>query len=117
MIERISAAEYRAMQQRQGRGNKYNAQKTGLDGKTYASRREAYRAAELKALQKAGEIVGFAEQVPILLPGDTTYRADFVVLNRDGTFTVEDAKGVKTPVYRLKKRLVWDRYGIDIREV
>lgn len=29
----------------------------------------------------------------------------------------EDAKGVKTPVYRLKKRMVEGIYGIKIREV
>lgn len=34
-----------------------------------------------------------------------------------GEEVVEDAKGVKTAVYQLKKKLMADRYGILIQEV
>lgn len=34
-----------------------------------------------------------------------------------GARIVEDVKGFKTPVYRLKKKLVEALYGIQIREV
>jgi len=88
-----------------------------MDGKRYDSKREANRAGELKLMARAREIVGFAEQVTIHIPGDHKYIADFVVLNRDGTYTVEDTKGVKTPVYKLKRDLVLEEYGIEIREV
>ena len=30
---------------------------------------------------------------------------------------VEDAKGVKTEAYKIKKKLMLDRFGIQIREV
>jgi hypothetical protein len=44
------------------------------------------------------------------------YLADFVYF-QDGKQVVEDVKGVRTPVYRLKKRLVAEKYGIEIREI
>lgn len=102
--------------QEKKRRSKYNAKPTMLDGRRYDSKREAERAAQLKVLWQAHEIVGFAEQVEFLLPGGIRYRADFVILNRDGTFTIEDAKGVQTKEYRMKKKLMAEM-GLQIREV
>ena len=51
------------------RENKYHNIPTMEDGKVYPSRREARRHRELKLLQEAGEIRGWAEQVTFLLPG------------------------------------------------
>lgn len=46
------------------------------------------------------------------------YKADFVYLDiATGKTVVEDAKGLKTDVYQLKKKLMADKYGILIREV
>jgi len=114
MTDRMTTAEYRALNKKK---NKYNAKKTKLDDKTYDSKREANRAAELKILQKAGEIVQIFEQVPFELPAEIIYKADFVILWRDGKWTVEDSKGYQTDVYKLKKKLFFDRYGIEIVEV
>lgn len=96
--------------------SKYHNKPTEVDGKRYDSRKEANRHSELVLAQKAGEIYGWAEQVPFLLPGGVKYVADFVILNKDGTFTVEDAKGMRTDVYKVKKR-VMAAMGIEIREV
>ena len=74
------------------------------------------RLEQLKVLWQAHEIAGFAEQVEFLLPGGIRYRADFVILNRDGTFAIEDAKGVQTKEYRMKKKLMAEM-GLQIREV
>ncbi len=38
--------------------NKYHAQKVEFDGKRFDSRREARRYAELRLLERAGEITG-----------------------------------------------------------
>lgn len=47
-----------------------------------------------------------------------TYKADFRYLDiATGETIVEDAKGVKTAVYALKKRLVRALFGVEIREV
>ena len=99
-----------------GKRPKYGNRRTEVDGKVYDSAREAKRHGELALLQKAGDIYGWAEQVTFLLPGGVKYRADFVILNRDGTYTVEDAKGVRTKEYLIKKKLMASM-GIEIKEV
>ena len=46
------------------------------------------------------------------------YIADFSYFDCDsGQITVEDAKGFKTPEYRLKKKLMLWIHGIRIKEV
>jgi hypothetical protein len=45
------------------------------------------------------------------------YIADFVVEYPDGKIAVMDAKGVKTPVYNLKKKLMLAANNILITEV
>lgn len=47
--------------------NKYHAQKVEFDGKRFDSRREARRYAELRLLERAGEITGLRTQVPFEL--------------------------------------------------
>ena len=44
------------------------------------------------------------------------YYADFRYDNTIGTVIIEDAKGFKTPVYRLKKKLIEASYNIKISE-
>jgi hypothetical protein len=95
----------------------------------YASAREAKRAAELKLLEKAGKIMNLREQVSFeLIPKQNgeracKYIADFVYreIPDDGLAmrheTVEDAKGYRDPVYRIKRKLMLKVHGIRIREV
>lgn len=99
-----------------GKKSKYGNRKTEADGKVYDSAREAKRHVELALMQKAGEIYGWAEQVTFLLPGGIKYRADFVILQRDGTFRVEHAKGMRTKEYQIKKKLMAS-IGLTIMEV
>jgi hypothetical protein len=102
------------------RRHKYGARRTVVDGVTFPSRREARRYGELKVLERAGRITGLELQPRFRLVvngrhvGD--YLADFRYVE-GGRSVVEDAKGVRTPVYRLKKKLVLALYGIQIREV
>ena len=101
---------------------KYHAQPTYVDGIRFDSKREAQRWTQLVLLEKAGAIMGLRRQVPYVLVDKSKhgralcYYADFVYM-QDGKEVVEDAKGVKTDVYRIKKRLMAERYGIVIREV
>jgi len=44
-----------------------------------------------------------------------TYRADFAY-DENGARVVEDAKGVRTPAYRLKAKLMKAVFNIEIRE-
>ena len=95
---------------------KYGNKKTKVDGNTYDSKREAARHSELALMQKAGEIYAWAEQVTFLLPGGVKYRADFVVLQRDGTYRIEDSKGVRAKDYLIKRKLMAS-IGLKINEV
>lgn len=99
---------------------KYGNNPTDRDGHHFDSKHEADRYDELMLLLKAGEIRGVLLQHPFRLPGDVIYRADFVVLDNDGTWRVEDAKSVATArdkVYRLKKRQMRECLGIEVHEV
>ena len=102
--------------------SKFKNKKVEVDGITFDSKLEARRYGELKALKLAAKIAGFERQVAFAYMGTRDqvlfkYIADFVVDNIDGTKTIEDTKGFLTPVYRLKKKLIEDRFGITITEV
>lgn len=125
--------------------NKYKAVKTTIDGITFDSKREAKRYTELKLLEKAGHITHLELQpeYQITINGAKIckYKADFryftvrqenreqytnskgewqtptITGDKEGQI-VEDVKGFKTPIYRLKKRLVEACYpGTQIKEV
>lgn len=110
--------------QKAARGNKYHARKSG----GYASRKEHRRANELKLLQKAGIISNLREQVRYeLIPAQydkqgklieraCSYVADFVYTEKNGETIVEDAKGMRTDVYRIKRKLMLRVHGIKIIE-
>lgn len=71
------------------RGHKYNAQRTVIDGISFASKAEARRFAELKLMVKAGEIrdLELQPKYPLIVNGQTvaSYTADFRYRhNRDG---------------------------------
>jgi len=102
--------------------NKYHATRTVVDGITFDSKREAARYAELKLMQRAGLISDLRRQVKYeLIPKQqgeraVSYIADFVY-SENGQTVVEDVKGVRTPVYKIKKKLMLWRHGVKIREV
>lgn len=107
---------------------KYRAKRTSVDGISFASKGEAARYVALRDAQARGEIVGLELQPRFrcVVGGKTvcSYVADFryAVLGRDGLPTgiivTEDFKGCKTPVYRLKRKLMAACYpGVEITEV
>ena len=101
---------------------KYRAIRTEVDGVVFDSKREAIRYGELKMLQNAGIIrdLELQPKYPIDVNGShiCNYFADFRYTEVEGgEEIVEDSKGVLTPVYRLKKKLVEALYLIEIVEV
>lgn len=82
-------------------------------------------------MERAGEIYDLQRQVPFcviptqkdeitgkVIERESRYIADFVYRDsKTHKLVVEDAKGLKTDVYRLKKKLMLYRHGIQIREV
>jgi hypothetical protein len=107
------------------RTNKYHAKKTVVGGMTFDSRREADRYLVLKSMEEDGDIEDLRRQVRYeLVPAfdvdgkhyrPVSYVADFVYVE-DGKEVVEDVKGMKTDVYRLKSKLFARRYGLSIKE-
>ena len=103
--------------------NKYGNEPTIVDGIKFPSRKEASRWQELRLLERAGEITGLVRQVRIeLIPKTSMYNAcyyvaDFVYFDKKTGKTVyEDVKGYKTQVYEIKKKLLFWRHGIKIKE-
>jgi len=107
--------------------SKYRNKKTGA----YASKREARRASTLRLMAEAGTIRNLREQVEFLLiprqkRADGTvaeramsYRADFTYDEfQDGEWrrVVEDVKGMRTDVYKLKRKLLLFVHGVEVRE-
>lgn len=99
--------------------NKYRAIKTIVDGIKFDSKKEARRYQELKLLEKSGEITNLTLQPRFdLIINDVKcgfYKADFQYETAFESI-VEDVKGMKTPVYNLKKKLIKAIYGIEIFE-
>lgn len=100
------------------RRHKFNAVRCESDGFKFASKAERKRYLELKTLKEfSGEVVFFLMQTPFHLPGNVKYICDFQVFWANGTVTFEDVKGMKTPVYNLKKKQVEELYKVTITEI
>nr|UVN10413.1 MAG: protein of unknown function DUF1064 [Bacteriophage sp.] len=105
--------------------SKYHAKRTSVDGTTFDSKREADRYLVLKSMEEDGAIEDLRRQVRYeLVPAfdvdgrhyrPVYYVADFVY-REDGREVVEDVKGMRTDVYRLKSKLFARRYGKVIKE-
>lgn len=107
--------------------SKYHARKCVIDGITFDSKREAKRYSELKLLERAGAIKGLRRQVRYeLIPAfdcggkhyrPTSYVADFVYTDcKTGAEVVEDCKGFRTDVYKIKAKLFAYKFGVSIFE-
>lgn len=103
--------------------HKYRAQPSIVQGIRFASKKEGQRYEELRQLEAVGAIRDLVLQPPFDLHvrgGERVarYVADFAYVDvATGARIVEDVKGVRTPMYRLKARWVKAEYGIDIVEV
>lgn len=95
------------------------------NGVLWDSLKEHRRWLDLRLLETAGAIQDLRKKVTFdLLPAamkghkrmrPLRYIADFVYLE-DGLKVVEDAKGYRNELYKLKKRLMWQLLGIEIFE-
>lgn len=104
--------------------SKYRNVQTEYAGLKFMSKKEAEYAMQLDWQKKAkgkDKVLEWVPQVPfqVVLNGIKIckYIADFKVTYADGRVEIVDVKGVRTDVYRLKKKLVEAQYGIQIIEV
>lgn len=101
--------------------SKYGNKKTIVDGVVFSSKGEARRYLQLKMLEKSGHIKNLQMQIKYQITINglkvCNYIADFVYFSvADNITIVEDFKGMRTPVYKLKKKLMKSVLGIDIFE-
>jgi uncharacterized protein DUF1064 len=101
--------------------HKYGAKACIINGIPFPSRKEGNRYAELILMQHGGYIRDLEIQVRFDIEVNgihvCQYIADFTYWDvKQGRKVVEDAKGFKTDVYRLKRKLMRACYGIDIIE-
>ena len=122
------------------KSRKYHNNKVTYEGQTYDSMHEYERYLELIALQKDGVISDLQRQVKyLLIPAqrepetigkrggiikgklierEVAYYADFVYKDeKTGEIVVEDAKGVCTKEYILKRKMMLYFHHIRIKEV
>lgn len=116
--------------------SKYGNKRTVIDGIPFASKAEARRFQELRLRQQAGEIRDLTCQHPINLDAPLRdgglslgyfegqikrigyYYADFYYVDcATGQEVYEDVKGVRTAIYRLKKKWAEAEWGITITEI
>ena len=97
--------------------HKFGAVRVERDGHKFPSKKEGNRYDELKMLQEAGEVIWLMLQPPFYFPA-SKYVADFMIFWADGTCTVEDVKGFKTPKYKADlKRMAIHYPSVTIQEI
>lgn len=123
--------------------SKYHSEKVEYEGEIFDSQKELDRWLQLKLLERTGRITELKKQVPFeLIPAQfeesaevytrgqnkgqlkqgkciehsVKYVADFVYFE-NGKQVVEDAKGVRTKEYIIKRKLMLYIHGIRIKEV
>lgn len=108
--------------------SKYRAVPIDTEDGHFDSMGEYARWQDLKLMQRAGLISGLKRQVKFeLVPKQKSkdgknvqpveYIADFRYCDKGtGEWITEDFKGMRTDVYKLKKKLMLWKYGIEIKE-
>lgn len=106
--------------------SKYGNKKVVIDGIKFDSQKEGNRYKELKLLESKGIIKDLKLQVKYELQSsykmnDKTIRAISYICDfeykLDNKLIVEDVKGYRTSIYKMKKKMFEYKYGIEIKEM
>ena len=123
-MTRMSAAEYRAGKSKTEKPRKFRNEPIVVDGRRYASKREAAYCEELIQLEKAGKIGGLELQKRFELLGPTgevicVYVADAAFWDHErDRFRVIDVKGApETEAFKLKRKMMRALKGIEVEVV
>jgi hypothetical protein len=97
--------------------SKYKSQKSVFDDITFDSKYEGRFYGELLIQQKAGLIKEIQRQVniPLIVNGKIicTYKADFIVTYKNGDKELIETKGVQTPDFRIKWKLLDALWSVE----
>lgn len=104
------------------RPSKFGAVKTTVDGIEFDSKAEAKRYSELRWLEKAGKIKNLERQPRYDLEVNGVkigfYKADFRYWDQaTSQHVVEDVKGMRTPVFAIKAKLMKALHRVEIVEI
>lgn len=127
MTLRLTEAEYEALIAKKSapkpKQAKYRNKKTTVENVEFDSKREANRWLELRTALKTGKVRNLKRQYVFAIIIDGVRICDYIAdavyeEHRGGEWhrIVEDSKGCKTEVYRIKKKLMRAVLGIEIRE-
>lgn len=120
-MKHLSLSEGRKLLQKQGKPSKWRNKRCEYDGIKFQSHRERDRYIDLRVMERLGEISNLRLQVAfdlhVLGKRITEYRADFTYDDKDGEFTVEDAKGAPTPEFLIKEKWMLIEHGIEVKRV
>lgn len=121
-IVQIQQAGESEIRQAEKRRNKYGNDPCYLDGKRFDSKHEATVYKDLMLRVQAGELKCVLRQVRFDLADveRLQYVADFVTISPEMKIEVLDAKSDatrKNKVYTIKKKLMREKWGIEIQEV
>lgn len=109
--------------------NKYRNVKTVVDGIEFSSKKEALYYMHYSVLEKLGDIKDLKLQPRFNFPingenvryveskREMAYVADFSFIDNENVYRVVDAKGFKTPDYKIKRALMKAVHGIEVEEV
>lgn len=119
-----------------GKRPKYKNKKSEFDGRKFDSNKELSRYKTLKAMQEIGIISDLQMQQTFVLTESgkrdpsgkaivpVKYVCDFMYVdNETGKTVVEDVKGYRDPangayrIFKIKQKLMYDRFGIWVREI
>lgn len=96
---------------------KLNNKPKWCDGVFFRSKLEMNKYLDLKLLLRAKEILGFCIQPEfILVEGSDkdnraiTYKADFIVFYKDGSYEIIDTKGFETETFKRVKKMFKNKF-------
>lgn len=100
--------------------NKYKAVKTWRDGIAFDSIKEADYYDSLKLLHRAGEIAGYIVHGKMICTAGgnnsneraVTYEPDFIILRKDGSYSIVDTKSdaTITPLFKNKMKALKEKF-------
>lgn len=97
-------------------GHKFHNIPTEVGNAKFSSKKEARYWQDLQVAIKGGQLLFALRQVPFHHSSGVRYVVDFVEFWADQTVRFVDVKGVKTPLYKVKKKMIEAEFPIQIIE-
>jgi len=95
-------------------GSKFGNVRCKFNGENFDSKLEARYCKFLDSLTTTGILKYYLRQIPFHLPGNTTYRADFMEVYKGNRIKYVDCKGRITKAFTRSKKQVESLYPVEI---